>query len=147
MVDISGKPSTERVAKARGRVLLSASAFKKLKEGALEKGDVLGAARLAGILAAKKTPELIPLCHPIGLSAVEVDFHLDEEASAVEIEVTVRTNAATGVEMEALTGVAVSALTIYDMCKPEDPSITISDIRLTYKAGGAKGTYRRPEEP
>lgn len=125
---------------------MQAETFRRLTEGGFEKGDVLGVARLAGIMGAKRTAELIPLCHPLPLSSVTVDFSLKEETSSVEVEVTVKTTAPTGVEMEAMTGLAVCALTIYDMCKSADRSITLSDIRLVHKAGGASGTYQAPDE-
>jgi cyclic pyranopterin phosphate synthase len=141
MVDVSQKPTTERIATARATVTMAAATFSRLVDKSLEKGDVLEVARLAGIMGAKRTSELIPLCHPLPLSAVTVEFELRDEAAAVDIEVTVKTTAKTGVEMEAMTGAAVSALTIYDMCKSVDRSITVSDLRLIHKAGGASGTY------
>ncbi len=141
MVDVSAKPTTERIATARATVTMDAATFSLLVDKSLEKGDVLEVARLAGIMGAKRTSELIPLCHPLPLSAVTVEFELRDEAAAVDIEVTVKTTAKTGVEMEAMTGAAVSALTIYDMCKSVDRSITVSDLRLIHKAGGASGTY------
>ncbi len=141
MVDVSEKPTTERIATARATVTMAAATFSRLVDKSLEKGDVLEVARLAGIMGAKRTSELIPLCHPLPLSAVTVEFELRDEAAAVDIEVTVKTTAKTGVEMEAMTGAAVSALTIYDMCKSVDRSITVSDLRLIHKAGGASGTY------
>lgn len=146
MVDVSAKPTTQRIAKARGTVTMAPETFRRLVDKDLEKGDVLGVARLAGIMGAKRTPELIPLSHPLPLSAVAVEYTLREEAAAVEIEVTVKTTASTGVEMEAMTGVAICALTIYDMCKSVDRSITLSDLRLVHKAGGASGTYTAPGE-
>jgi cyclic pyranopterin phosphate synthase len=141
MVDVGGKPETERLAVARGRVTMKPETLALVKAGALGKGDVLGVARLAGIMAAKRTSELIPLCHPLALSSVTVDLTLDEAASAVEIEAKVTLTGRTGVEMEALTAVSVAALTVYDMCKAVDRSMTISDIRLTLKSGGKSGTY------
>ncbi len=141
MVDVSAKPTTERIATARATVTMDAATFSRLVDKSLEKGDVLEVARLAGIMGAKRTSELIPLCHPLPLAAVTVEFELRDEAAAVDIEVTVKTTAKTGVEMEAMTGAAVSALTIYDMCKSVDSSITVSDLRLIHKAGGASGTY------
>ncbi len=146
MVDVSSKDSTHRVATARGTVTMGPDTFRLLVDKRLEKGDVLGVARLAGIMGAKKTPELIPLCHPLALSSVTVDFSLNEETSSVDIEVTVKTTAQTGVEMEAMTGLAVCALTIYDMCKSKDRSIALSNLRLVHKAGGASGTYSAPGE-
>ncbi|MCZ6660875.1 MAG: cyclic pyranopterin monophosphate synthase MoaC [bacterium] len=141
MVDVSAKPTTERIATARATVTMAAATYSRLVDKSLEKGDVLEVARLAGIMGAKRTSELIPLCHPLPLSAVTVEFELRDEAAAVDIEVTVKTTAQTGVEMEAMTGAAVSALTIYDMCKSVDRSITVSDLRLIHKAGGASGAY------
>lgn len=141
MVDVSAKPTTERIATARAIVTMAPATFSRLVDKSLEKGDVLEVARLAGIMGAKRTSELIPLCHPLPLSAVTVEFELRDEAAAVDIEVTVKTTAQTGVEMEAMTGAAVSALTIYDMCKSVDRSITVSDLRLIHKAGGASGAY------
>lgn len=125
---------------------MQAETFRRLTEGGFEKGDVLGVARLAGIMGAKRTAELIPLCHPLPLSSVTVEFSLQEESSSVEVEVTVKTTAPTGVEMEAMMGLAVCALTIYDMCKSADRSITLSDLRLIHKSGGASGTYQAPGE-
>jgi cyclic pyranopterin phosphate synthase len=141
MVDVGAKPETERLAVARGRVIMKPETLALVKAGALGKGDVLGVARLAGIMAAKRTSELIPLCHPLALSSVTVDLTLDEAASAVEIEAKVTLTGRTGVEMEALTAVSVAALTVYDMCKAVDRGMTISDIRLTLKSGGKSGTY------
>lgn len=146
MVDVSDKPETHRTATARGSVVLGEEAFRRLADKSVEKGDVLEVARLAGIMGAKRTAELIPLCHPLALSSVSVDFTLRQESSSVEVEVTVKTTGQTGVEMEALTGVAVCALTIYDMCKSIDRSIAIGDIRLVHKSGGKSGTYSAPEE-
>ncbi len=148
MVDVSEKPATARTATARGTVTLGAETFRRVADRSLEKGDVLAVARLAGIMGAKRTSELIPLCHPLPISSVSVDFELLEETSSVEIEVTVKTTAQTGVEMEAMTGLAVCALTIYDMCKSADRSVRLTDLRLVHKSGGSSGTYRAPgEEP
>jgi len=141
MVDVSEKETTARVARAGGRIAMSAEAFAHVRDGTAKKGDVLGVARLAGIMAAKKTPDLIPLCHPLALEKVEVEFVLDEGASAVEIFATVKVSGRTGVEMEALTAASVAALTIYDMVKAVDKSMTISDIRLLKKDGGKSGLY------
>lgn len=140
MVDISGKLDTEREAEARGRVVMEPGTFGLLQRGEAAKGDVLAVARLAGIMAAKQTPYLIPLCHPILITEVSVQFQLDEEHSAVEIIATARTDGKTGVEMEAMTAVAISALTIYDMLKAVDRGIRIEEIRLTRKSGGKSGT-------
>ena len=139
MVDITGKPDTRREAIAGGQVKMKPSTFKLLKEGSLPKGNVLTTAELAGIMAAKKTPDLIPLCHPLLLGDVQVEFSLDEAGSAVEITSTVKSLGKTGVEMEALTATAVAALAIYDMCKGVDRSLKIENIRLLRKSGGKSG--------
>ena len=139
MIDVGGKPDTEREAVAKGTIKMQASTFKLLREGALPKGDVLAAAQVAGIMAAKQTPSLLPLCHPLLLSEVKVDFELDARNKAVNITATVKNTGKTGVEMEALTSVAVSALTIYDMCKSVDPKMRIESIRLARKSGGKSG--------
>jgi cyclic pyranopterin phosphate synthase len=141
MVDVGAKPETERIAVARGRVTMKPETLALVKAGEMGKGDVLGVARLAGIMAAKRTSELIPLCHTLALSSVAVDLTLDEAGSAVEIEARVKLTGRTGVEMEALTAVSVAALTVYDMCKAVDRGMTISDIRLVHKSGGKSGTY------
>lgn len=141
MVDVSDKGVTERMAVAGGRISMSANAFAFVKAGTAKKGDVLGTARLAGIMGAKKTSDLIPLCHPLPLSKVEIDFDLDDAACAVDIRATVKVTAKTGVEMEALTAASVSALTIYDMLKAVDKSMVIGDIRLLKKSGGRSGSY------
>ncbi len=143
MVDVSGKPATVRIATARGRVVMQPATLELIRSGKASKGDVLGVARLAGIMAAKRTADLIPLCHPLALSAVEVELQPDEAASAVEIEATVRTTGQTGVEMEALTAVSVAALTVYDMCKSVDRGMRIEAIRLTQKSGGKSGEFRQ----
>lgn len=139
MVDVSGKPDTYRQAIACGTVRMKAATLDLIKEGKMAKGDVLASARLAGIMAAKRTSDLIPLCHPLLIGNVSVDFTMDDSASAVEIKASVNSIGKTGVEMEALTAVAVSALTIYDMCKAADRDITIDHIRLTAKSGGKSG--------
>ena len=141
MVDVGRKPVTDREAIARGSITLSAEARRLVRSGAVKKGDPLQAARIAGILAAKKTSALIPLCHPLPLS--KVDIELIPTSRGYDIEAHVRTTAQTGVEMEALTAVAVAALTIYDMVKAVDRSMVIGDIRLEFKSGGRSGTYRR----
>jgi len=141
MVDVGSKPVTDREAIARGSITLSDEARRQVKAGALKKGDPLQAARVAGIMAAKQTASLIPLCHPLPLSHVEVV--LTPTRRGYDIEASVRTSAQTGVEMEALTAVAVAALTIYDMVKAVDRSMTIGGIRLVKKTGGASGTYLR----
>ncbi len=142
MVDVSAKPESEREATARGRVRMGAETLALIAEGVLPKGDVLGAARVAGIMAAKRTPELIPLCHPLPITGVEVQLTPDPRGPAVEIEATVRTTARTGVEMEALTAVSVAALTVYDMCKSAERGMRIEAIRLIAKSGGRSGEYR-----
>jgi cyclic pyranopterin phosphate synthase len=141
MVDVGAKPITDREAIARGSIRISREAMRQIQRGAVKKGDPLQAARLAGIMAAKRTSALIPLCHPLPLSGVDVD--LTPTARGYTIEARVRTSAQTGVEMEALTAVAVAALTIYDMVKAVDKRMVIGDIRLMYKAGGRSGTYKR----
>lgn len=140
MVDVTDKNVTDRVAVARGRVRMKAGTLQLIEKGEAAKGDVLALSRTAGIMAAKKTPELIPLCHPLRITSVSVDFRMDRKASAVEITATVRASERTGVEMEALTAVAVTALTIYDMCKAVDRGMRVEDIRLVRKAGGKSGT-------
>ena len=141
MVDVGAKSATDRVAVAAGRVFMQAETLGLIRAGELKKGDVLGVARIAGIMAAKRTAELIPLCHPLPLDKIALDLSLDEEASAVDIRATVRTAGKTGVEMEALTAVSVAALSIYDMAKAVDRGMRISDIRLLEKRGGASGDY------
>jgi len=140
MVDVSEKPDTARVAVASGRISMAPETLALIVEGRAKKGDVLGVARLAGIMAAKKTHDLIPLCHPLALSKVSVD--LEPVENAVEIIATVKTTGPTGVEMEALTAVNVAALTVYDMVKAVDRSMVISDIRLRLKDGGKSGKYQ-----
>lgn len=140
MVDVSDKPDTQREAVAKCLVRMKASTFDLLKKGNMPKGDVLSIAQLAGIMAAKQTPNLIPLCHPVLIGDIKVELGLDEEANAVEITSTVRSTGKTGVEMEALTATAIAALTIYDMCKAVDRSIRIDSIRLIRKSGGRSGT-------
>ena len=143
MVDVGAKPTTRRTAVARGTVRLNAAAFGALADGSLSKGDALAVARLAGILAAKRTSELIPLAHPIALDAVSVECELDPRTRSVVVTATASTAARTGVEMEALTAAAVACLAIYDMAKAIDRSITIADIVLLEKRGGRSGNYRR----
>ena len=140
MVDVSDKPDTQREAVAKGVVRMRASTLDRLRKGEVAKGDVLAVAQLAGIMAAKETPHLIPLCHPILIADIKVEFSLDEENSVVEITATVRSTGKTGVEMEALTATAVAALTIYDMCKAVDRGVKIENIRLVRKSGGKSGT-------
>jgi len=141
MVDVGDKPVTDREAVARGSITMSRAALRLVRRGAVKKGDPLQAARLAGIMAAKQTSALIPLCHPLPLSSVQVD--LTPIARGYAIQARVRTTAQTGVEMEALTAVAVAALTIYDMLKAVDRTMVIGDVRLMFKSGGRSGTYRR----
>jgi cyclic pyranopterin phosphate synthase len=141
MVDVSAKPDSERVAVAGGSVTMAPGTLALIREGGVEKGDVLAVARLAGIMAAKRTPELIPLCHPLQLTSVELDLSLDPERSAVDITATCKLTGRTGVEMEALTAVSVAALTVYDMCKAVDRAMRIGEIRLLHKSGGKSGTY------
>jgi cyclic pyranopterin phosphate synthase len=143
MVDVSAKSVTAREAVARGVIRIAAPALRLVRAGRLAKGDPLQPARLAGIMAAKRTSDLIPLCHPLPLT--QVDVRLTKRRDGYEIEARVRTNAQTGVEMEALTAVSVAALTVYDMVKAADPAMVIGDIRLVEKRGGRSGTYRRQE--
>jgi cyclic pyranopterin phosphate synthase len=145
MVDVGGKATTDRRAVARGRVVLNREAFDALASGRLSKGDALAVARLAGILAAKKTAEIVPLAHPIGLNSVSVDCELSRPDREVVVTATASTSARTGVEMEALTAVAGACLAIYDMGKSLDRSIEIREIVLVEKTGGRSGTYRRRE--
>ena len=142
MVDVSAKDVTAREARASGRVLLSAAAIAALKSGQVPKGDALAVARIAGIQGAKRTPDLVPLCHPIAIHSVTVDLEVTDEA--VLIEATVRTADRTGVEMEALTSVTVAALALVDMVKAIDPAAVISDVRVEEKTGGKTGPWRRP---
>jgi cyclic pyranopterin phosphate synthase len=144
MVDTSDKEITARRAIASGRVTMSAETITAIRKHSTPKGDPLETARLAGIMAAKQTAELIPLCHPLPLTHVEVRAEIDD--TGVRLEAEVSTNAQTGVEMEALTAVSVAALTVYDMCKALDKSMTITDVRLELKTGGKSGDYRRPEK-
>ena len=141
MVDVSGKEETSRTATARGRIVMAPATLVLIREGRAGKGDVLGVARLAGIMAAKRTPDLIPLCHPLMISKVTVDLEPEGE-DAVAIEATVKVTGRTGVEMEALTAVTVAALTVYDMVKAVDRSMRIEDVRLVHKAGGKSGEFR-----
>ena len=140
MVDISDKEISQREAIAKGSIVMQPATFALLKGGKVEKGDVLAVAQVAGIMAAKQTPHLIPMCHPLLLTDVRVNFELDEKTSAVHVTATVKTSGKTGVEMEALTAVAVSALTIYDMCKAADARMRIEGVRLVKKSGGKSGT-------
>lgn len=146
MVDVSGKPITEREAKAKGRVKMGAETLKAISTGKVAKGDVLTTARLAGIMAAKRTHDLIPLCHPLGITDIQVELTPNKKARCVEIEAKVKCTGRTGVEMEALTAASVAALTVYDMAKAIDRNMVISDIRLVEKTGGRSGTFRRKGE-
>ena len=141
MVDVSSKDATERTATAKGSVIMSADALKRISAGGVKKGDVLSVAQLAGIMGAKKTPELIPLCHPLSLSSVKVELAINNDRNAVDITATCKLVGKTGVEMEALTAVSVAALTVYDMCKAMDKSMRITDVRLVHKDGGKSGEY------
>ncbi|MCC7283981.1 MAG: cyclic pyranopterin monophosphate synthase MoaC [Acetobacteraceae bacterium] len=142
MVDVAAKPETERRATAAGQVMMAPATLAVIREGRAKKGDVLGVARLAGIMAAKRTPDLIPLCHPLALASVAVELEPDEALPGVKITATVGLTGRTGVEMEALTAVSVAALTIYDMCKAIDRGMRIEAIRLVSKEGGQSGAYR-----
>src|SRR5947199_7997333 len=144
MVDTSAKPETERVARASGRVRMAAGTMRLIRDRALAKGDVLEVARLAGIMAAKKTGELIPLCHPLPITSATIDFSFPAD-DLLRIEATVRVFGRTGVEMEALTAVTVAALTVYDTCKSVDRVMTIERVRLEEKSGGRSGTFRRSD--
>jgi len=141
MVDVSEKGETERIAIAKCSVLMQPETLQTIMSGGVKKGDVLSVAQLAGIMGAKKTPDLIPLCHPLELSSVTVDLACDPERNAVHITATCKLTGRTGVEMEALTAASVAALTVYDMCKAVDRAMRITDIRLTHKSGGKSGTF------
>ncbi len=146
MVNVGDKPDSERVAIAAGKVLMHAETLRLIRENALKKGDALVTARIAGLMAAKRTAELIPLCHPIPLTHIDIDFSFDEAENAVLIEASARTTGKTGVEMEALTAVSVAALTIYDMAKAVDRGMRLSEIRLLEKHGGVHGDYVADEQ-
>lgn len=145
MVDVTDKAPTSRAATASGEIQMTREAFEKIKAGDVKKGDVLGVARIAGISGVKRTFELIPLCHMLNLTGVEIQFHLRDQDCTIETVCTVKTTAQTGVEMEALTGVTVALLTIYDMCKAVDKGMQISNIRLLRKSGGKSGNWVREE--
>jgi cyclic pyranopterin phosphate synthase len=145
MVDVSTKADTMREATAQGRILMRPETLALVERGAMEKGDVLAVAQIGGVMAAKQTGTLIPLCHPLPITGVDLRFSFDREASAIEIEATARVVGKTGVEMEALAAVSVAALTIYDMCKAVDRAMVISDIRLAHKAGGQSGEFLRKD--
>jgi cyclic pyranopterin phosphate synthase len=146
MVDVSDKPETERVATAAGRIVMAPETLARIEAGTIGKGDVLAVAQVAGIMAAKKTWEFIPMCHPLLLSGIDIAFAIDRAATAVEIRVTVKTTGRTGVEMEALSAVAGAALTIYDMCKAIDRGMCVENIRLLRKSGGRSGVFAREGE-
>ena len=141
MVDVSDKDVTARVAIARGCVVMAAATLARIQAGQIKKGDVLAVARLAGIMAAKRTADLIPLCHPLALTSVALDLTADPVRNAIDIEAQVKTTGRTGVEMEALTAASIAALTIYDMCKAIDRAMRITEIRLVHKSGGKSGSY------
>lgn len=142
MVDVTEKAITTRTAVAVGKIIVCPEIFARIKAGSIEKGDVLGVARIAGIMGAKKTSELIPLCHPLPLTKCNIDFTMDAANSAVIAHCTVKTDGKTGVEMEALTGVQIALLTVYDMCKAIDKRMTITDIHLVSKSGGKSGDFK-----
>jgi cyclic pyranopterin phosphate synthase len=144
MVDVGGKPVTKRQAIARGRIVMKPETVRLITEGEVKKGDVFAVGRLSGIMAAKRTSELIPLCHPLRLTSISIDFTSDIDASEITILATVKASDRTGVEMEALVAVSTAALTIYDMCKSYDRDMIIGDIRLLDKSGGKSGRYRAP---
>jgi cyclic pyranopterin phosphate synthase len=146
MVDVGQKPDTERVAVAKGEIAMQPETLRLIAEGGVTKGDVLTTAQVAGIMAAKHTPDLIPLCHPLPLTKVDVEFEIDEPNARIEITATVRCRGKTGVEMEALTAVSVAALTIYDMAKAVEKSMRIGNIRLVEKSGGKSGEWRAEDE-
>jgi cyclic pyranopterin monophosphate synthase len=146
MVDVGAKAPTSREAVAAGRVLMKPETLRRIVDKEMEKGDVLGVAQVAGIMAAKRTGEIIPMCHPLNLDSVEVSFRPDREKSEVRIEARVKSTGKTGVEMEALVAVSAAALTIYDMCKAVEKGMVISDIKLLKKSGGKSGTYEIPED-
>jgi cyclic pyranopterin monophosphate synthase len=145
MVDVSDKEVTSRIAVARGTIRMNANTLALIREGKVEKGDVFSVARVAGIMAAKKTSELIPMCHPLNLTSVEIELTAAEKPPRVDIQAAVRVSGKTGVEMEAMTAVAAAGLTIYDMCKAVDHEMTIGEIRLIQKSGGKSGTFSRKE--
>jgi cyclic pyranopterin phosphate synthase len=145
MVDMDDKPDTERVAIARGEVTMRPETLRLIADKGVPKGDVLAVAQMARIMAAKRTPDLIPLCHPILLTKVDVEFRIDEEASGIEITATARSRGKTGVEMEALTAVSVAALTIYDMAKAVEKTMRIGNVHLVYKGGGKSGEFNNEQ--
>ena len=146
MVDVGEKPVSVRTAVAAGRVLVNRETFALIRSGGMKKGDVLTVAQIAGVMGAKRTPDLIPMCHPILVDGIDLELHLDEQRCSVEIVATVSCAGRTGVEMEALTAVSTAALTVYDMCKAVQKDMVIADIRLLHKAGGVHGDYERKSE-
>ena len=144
MVDVTAKAATHRIALAQGRIVMNSATLSIILAGTAKKGDVLGIARVAGIMAAKKTSDLIPLCHPLALTRVTIDFNTDEASSSIMCSATVETIGPTGVEMEALTAVQVALLTIYDMCKAVDRGMTMTDVRVLEKHGGKSGSFVNP---
>lgn len=146
MVDVGEKPESVRTAVAAGRVLVNAATFALIKSGGMKKGDVLTVAQVAGVMGAKRTPELIPMCHPVLIDGIDLALSLDEARCSVEIRATVSCAGRTGVEMEALSAVSAAALTVYDMCKAVQKDMVIADIRLLSKTGGVHGDFRREEE-
>lgn len=145
MVNVGEKPITQRVAVAAGRVLVNEHTFSLIRSGGMKKGDVLTVAQIAGVMGAKRTPDLIPMCHIVQVEGIDLELHLNEERHSVEITASVRCDGRTGVEMEALTAVSTAALTVYDMCKAVQKDMTITDIRLLSKTGGVHGDYKREE--
>lgn len=145
MVNVGEKPITQRVAVAAGRVLVNEHTFSLIRSGGMKKGDVLTVAQIAGVMGAKRTPDLIPMCHIVQVEGIDLELHLDEERYSVEITASVCCDGRTGVEMEALTAVSTAALTVYDMCKAVQKDMTIADIRLLSKTGGVHGDYKREE--
>ena len=143
MVDVTAKPDSDRQAVAAGRIVMKPATLDLVRQGAMGKGDVLGVAQVAGIMGAKKTWDLIPMCHPLLLTGVKLELAINDEANAIDIIATVKTRGQTGVEMEALTAVSVAALTVYDMCKAVDKDMTVEYVRLTAKSGGKSGEYIR----
>ena len=143
MVDVADKATTRRTARARGKISMSAEAYQAIMQGLVAKGNVLATAKIAGIMAAKNTSSVIPLCHPLPITKIAIEFYPDEQNACIEAEATVTVDAKTGVEMEAIHGVAVALITIYDMAKAMDKTMTISDIRLMEKSGGRSGRYTR----
>ena len=145
MVDVGEKPPTRRTATAAARVLVNAETFALIRSGGMKKGDVLTVAQVAGVMGAKRTPELIPMCHPILMDGIDLSLRLDEQRCSVEIQATVSCDGRTGVEMEALTAASTAALTVYDMCKAVQKDMVITDIRLIRKTGGVHGDFERKE--